>query len=148
MNEPTRQFAMQKIFLKDLSFESPNSPAVFEGAVQPNIDFAIRSNAVKISDDLYEVVLHVTLTAQQDSGTIFLIELDQAAIFTIRGYDDGELQNLLSGACPAAIFPFARETIWTVVGKGGFPTLLIQPGDLDALMSALPYQAQQNQSVL
>jgi len=133
MAENNQKFEIQKIFIKDVSFESPNSPAVFREQWKPKTDIHLTAENRKIEDDLYEVVLNVTVTSTQEERTAFLIELKQAGIFLIRDFPDEQRNQLLGSYCPHTLFPFAREAISDFASKGGFPPLLLSPVNFDAL---------------
>jgi len=144
--ETPAQIEMTKIYLKDLSFESPNSPHVFENPTTPEIGMRVNVTSNEHARDMYEIILRVTLTATINDATVFLIELDQAAIFLIRGYTDAQRKSLFATTCASSIFPFAREAIWTIIGKGGFPGLLIRPVDFNELMSSAEDQLGSSQA--
>ena len=134
MSEENQQFAIQKIYLKDVSFESPNSPQAFtEGDWQPQINVQINSSNHLIAEDTYEVVLEVTVTAKKDENTAFLIEIKQAGIFTIAGFPQENLGGMVGAFCPETLFPYAREAISELITKGGFPQLLLAPVNFNAL---------------
>ena len=129
-----KSFLLQHIYIKDLSFESPGSPEVFQaGQVEPQTELNIRNGNVDLGNKLYEVTLHINVHAKHNDKTIFLTEVDQAGIFQISGYTPEEINMLLGTHCPATLFPFARETISSLISKGGFPPLLLQPISFDAL---------------
>lgn len=127
------QFALQRIYLKDSSFESPRSPAVFQGQWQPKIKFDIKTRNSKIQDGLYEVVLTLTAEAQLDEQVAFLAEVHQAGIFTCKDFNDAQLERLLATVCPNILFPYAREAVDGLVIKGSFPALMLAPINFDAL---------------
>ena len=134
MSEENQQFAIQKIYLKDVSFESPNSPQAFtNGEWQPQINVQINSSNQAIADDTYEVVLDITVTAKHEEKTAFLAEVKQAGIFTIAGFPQENLGGMIGAFCPETLFPFAREAISELVSKGGFPQLLLAPVNFNAL---------------
>ena len=131
---PQQQFAIQKLYLKDASLESPGAPAIFqEGQWQPEINVQINTEAKPVSENLHEVVLTITVTAKQKSSTAFLIEVKQAGLFTLSGFPQEQLGGMLGAYCPEVLFPFAREAICDLVGKGGFPQLLLAPVNFNAL---------------
>jgi len=131
---PEKQIAIQKIYIKDFSFESPNTPQVFvKTDWQPKTDLNLRSSHSAVADDSHEIVLTVTVEAKEDDKTIFLVELHQAGLFHIAGYSDDEFKALVGSFCPNVLFPYARETIASVVMKGGFPDFVLQPINFDAL---------------
>lgn len=147
-NQPAQgqeqQFSIQKLYLKDVSFESPNAPAVFtEGEWQPEINIQLNSSNRSIGSNNYEVDLKITVTAKQNKKTAFLVELTQAGIFTIAGFEEENLKGMLGAFCPETMFPFAREAVAELVGKGGFPPLLLAPVNFNALYMQ---QAQQQQA--
>lgn len=129
-----QQFAIQKIYTKDVSFESPNSPAVFgEGEWKPEINVQLNSSHASVGENVYEVVLNITVTAKQGDKTAFLVEVKQAGIFAMSGFADEALGGMLGAYCPEALFPFAREAIADFVNKGGFPQVLLAPVNFNAL---------------
>ncbi len=134
--QAAQQFVVQKIFLKDVSFESPNAPAVFSddsGAWQPEINVQINSANQSVGQDLYEVVLTITVTAKQNKKTAFLAEVKQAGLFTMSGFTDESKGGMLGAYCPETLFPFAREAVSNLVTNGGFPQLLLTPVNFNAL---------------
>lgn len=134
MSEENQQFTIQKIYLKDVSFESPNSPQAFtSGDWQPQINVQINSSNQAIADDTYEVVLNITVTAKHDDKTAFLAEIKQAGIFTVAGFEQENLGGMIGAYCPETLFPYAREAISELVSKGGFPQLLLAPVNFNAL---------------
>lgn len=131
-----RHFSLEKLYVKDLSFEVPNAPAVFEDAqVDSRVNMNLNNSHQLRGDDEYEVVLHVSLHATVDDNTMFMLELDQAGLFLISGYNDMELRQLISSHCPATLFPYAREAISSTIGRGGFPAILLQPINFDAVFA-------------
>jgi preprotein translocase subunit SecB len=140
-----QQFVMQRIYNKDLSFESPSTPGVFKKQWQPkvNVDLNTRSNTID-EQGTYEVVLSITLTAKIDEETAFLVEVQQAGIFSIVGFDEDQLRRVLGTAAPNILFPYARENIDSLVVKGGFPPVMLAPVNFEALYEqALRQQAEQ-----
>jgi preprotein translocase subunit SecB len=134
MSEENQQFAIQKVYLKDVSFESPNSPQAFtDEGWQPQINVQLNTRHNAIAQDTYEVVLEITVTATHNEKTAFLVELKQAGIFTITGFPEENLGGMIGAYCPETLFPFAREAISGLIVKGGFPQLLLQPVNFNAL---------------
>lgn len=127
------QLAIQRMYIKDLSFEAPNSPAVFMQQIEPDADVYYSNTANKLGDDTWEVVLQVTVTVKAEDRTVYLVEIQQAGIFTIRGFQDAQIQAILATACPNALYPFARQAICDVVVKGGFPQLLLAPVNFEMI---------------
>ena len=134
MAEQEKLISVQKIYIRDFSFESPQAPTVFTKTDwEPKTNLNLRSTHSGIGDDNYDVVLTLTVETKHDDTTLFLVELHQAGIFNISGYDEEELAAVLGSFCPATLFPYARETIANIVAKGGFPEFLLQPINFDAL---------------
>jgi preprotein translocase subunit SecB len=129
-----RVFLLQQLYVKDLSFEAPNTPQIFmESELEPETELNIRNSHTVIGENHYEVVLHISIHAKKGDQTIFLVELDQAGMFVLQGYNADECSRLLGTQCPSTLFPYAREAVSTMVGKGGFPPLMLQPINFDAL---------------
>lgn len=131
-----KRLGVVKVYIKDFSFESPQAPGIFNiQEWKPNTNLNLRSSHTAVSESLHEIVLTVTVDAKDEEGgkTIFLIELQQAGLFEISGYDEQEMGALIGSFCPNVLFPFARESIASTVQKGGFPEFLLQPINFDAL---------------
>lgn len=142
-NQQQQQFAMQRIYNKDVSFESPATPGVFRKQWQPkiNVDLNTKSNAID-EEGNFEVVLTITLTAKIEEETAFLVEVQQAGIFYITGFEGENLRRLLGTAAPNVLFPYARENIDSLVVKGGFPAVMLSPVNFDALYQQAVAQAE------
>ncbi len=138
-------FVLQQIYVKDLSFEGPNSPQIFsEQNIEPETELNIRNGHKQLdNNNNFEVVLHISVHAKLGDRTIFLAELDQAGIFLINGFSAEQTAMLLGTQCPATLFPYAREAIATLVGKGGFPPLVLQPINFETLYAQAQARAQQ-----
>ena len=133
-NVPEKQIAIQKIYVKDFSFESPHAPGVFARSDwAPKTNLNLRSAHTALDDDNHEVILTITVDTKHEEQTLFLVELHQAGIFHLTGYEGEEMASLLGSFCPNILFPYARETISSVIGKGGFPEFNLQPINFDAL---------------
>ena len=128
-----KQLVLQKIYIKDLSFESPRSPGVFASNVSPQTKLNIKSSASEVAPDTQEVTLTLTVEAVNDDKTLFMLEIEQAGLFRIQGYSAEEARMLIGSYCPGTLYPFAREAISDVITRGGFPQLLLQPINFDAL---------------
>jgi preprotein translocase subunit SecB len=129
-----KRLSIGKIYLKDFSLESPQSPGVFrQQDWKPQTDLNLRSSHTTVGDDHHEVVLTITIEAKADEKTVFLIELQQAGLFEIAGYKDDEFGAIIGSFCPNILFPYARETIASLIQKGGFPEFILQPINFDAL---------------
>jgi preprotein translocase subunit SecB len=131
--QDNREFALQRIYTKDISFETPNSPDIFQQEWKPESSVNLNTSVNKLSDTAYEVVLTVTVTTKMEEKTAYLAEVKQAGIFGVRGFPDQEMGPLLGSYCPNLIFPYAREAISDLVTKGSFPQLLLQPVNFDGL---------------
>lgn len=143
MSEESQHFDIQKIYLKDVSFESPNAPLIFTHAeLQPTININLNSTHSVVSEDIYEVVLDVTVTATFKESTAFLVEVKQAGIFKIAGFPEENLPGMLGAFCPETLFPFAREAISDQVSKGGFQQFLIAPVNFNAIFAEKVKQQQ------
>jgi len=105
------EFAIQKIYTKDISFETPNSPDIFKQQWQPQINVDLNTNGTTLEDSVYEVVLSLTVTAKLEEKTAFLVEIQQAGIFTIKGISETALPVMLGSFCPNILFPYARERL-------------------------------------
>lgn len=139
-----QQFAIQKIYIKDVSFESPNAPGVFQqGQWQPEVNVQLNTEGKTIAEGVHEVTLTVTVTAKQAGNTAFLVEVKQAGLFQMSGFAQDQLSGMLGAYCPEVLFPFAREAIADLVAKGGFPQLLLSPVNFNALY--MQHQQQQAQ---
>lgn len=141
-----QQFAVQKIYTRDISFESPNAPTIFTEQLQPQINLELNSNARPIADNVYEVVLSLTVTVKHEEKTAYLIEVQQCGIFNIKGFERDDLGRMLGSFCPEMIYPYAREVISDIATRGGFPQLLLAPVNFEALYAQhLAEQQQQEQ---
>lgn len=138
----SKQILLQKIYLKDLSFESPRSPEVFGANVQASTQLNIAAKNRQLDDDHVEVTLTLTIESKAEDQTLFLIEIAQGGVFALRGYSDQERQILLGTFCPGTLFPFAREAVADIAQKGGFPQLLLQPINFDAVYAQAMQQRQ------
>jgi preprotein translocase subunit SecB len=140
------QLVLQKIYVKDASFEAPNAPQVFqeigESDQQPQVQLNLGHKANDLGNDVYEVVLSLTLTCNMGERTAYLAEVHQAGIFGIEGFNDADRDGILGSYCPNLLFPYARQMVSSMVQEGGFPPFLLQPINFDAL-----YAEQQRRSL-
>lgn len=136
-----RLFQLQRIYLKDMSFESPNAPAIFTGDWQPKHELNLNTKVDKVGEDTYEVLLSLTVTAKTGDQTAFIVEVQQAGLVAVKGFPDAELGPLLGAYCPNLLFPYAREVVTDLVTKGSFPQLVLQPVNFDALFAQHRQQA-------
>ena len=129
-----KTLAISKIYIKDFSFESPQAPLVFKsGEWKPQTNLNLRSAHTAVEGDVHEVVLTITVEAKEDDKTLFLVELQQAGLFEIAGYEGEEMAAIVGSFCPNILFPYARESIAATIQKGGFPEFVLQPINFDAL---------------
>lgn len=127
------QFMIQRVYVKDLSFETPNTPAVFQQQWEPELTLDINTTSTQLEAGVFEVVLTVTATVNNQKEVAFLVEVKQAGIFTIQGAPTEQLDHLLNSFCPSILFPYAREAITSQVIRGSFPQLVLAPINFDAL---------------
>lgn len=134
MTNPPPEFALERIYVKDLSFESPRSPEIFRGPWQPQIQLDINTRTAGLGDDRFEVVLTVTAHAKSTDGqSLMIVEVQQGGVFRIRGLPDDRLRRVLATHCPGILFPYVRESVDSLVVKGGFPPLMLAPVNFDAM---------------
>lgn len=137
------EFQIQRIYVKDVSFEAPNLPNIFHQEWKPQLGFELDTETRELGEDLYEVVLHINVsTTLEDSGdTAFICEVKQAGVFTIKGLEGIQLAHMLAAQCPEILYPYARELIASLVNRGTFPALNLSPVNFNALFA--DYLAQQ-----
>ena len=128
-----QQFIIQRIYVKDVSFEAPNSPGMFTQEWNPDTNLDLNTHVNPLSSDNYEVELAITITVKSSDKTAFLVEVTQAGVFFITGYAQEQINHLLAAYCPNILFPYAREVIASLVSKGSFPELHLSPINFDAL---------------
>jgi preprotein translocase subunit SecB len=128
-----RQFGIQRIYTKDLSFETPNSPAIFKEQWTPETNLNLNTEVQQLEEGLFEVSVSVTVTSKLGEKTAFLVEVKQAGIFNLSGFSQQEMGQMLGAYCPNLLFPYAREVVSDLVTKGSFPQLLLSPVNFDAL---------------
>ncbi|MBA2490176.1 MAG: protein-export chaperone SecB [Gammaproteobacteria bacterium] len=128
-----QQFEIQKIYLKDVSFEAPNSPSIFTEPWKPETSVQLSTERARLDEGLHELVLGITVTAKMADKTAYLVEVKQAGIFALKGFAEPQMRQLLGSYCPNVLFPFAREAIAELITKGGFPPMLLAPINFDAL---------------
>jgi len=132
-NQNQPQFALQRIYVKDLSFESPNSPLVFQEQWKPQVNLDLNTAHNKLSDNQYEVVLSLTVTAKVGEKVAYIVEIQQAGVFLVAGIEGAQLGQMLGAYCPNILFPYAREAIDATVNRGSFPALMLAPVNFDAI---------------
>lgn len=141
-----QQFLIERIYVKDISFESPNSPQIFTEDWQPDTNMQLTTQATDLGNDRYEVMLQLTVTVKGAEKTAFLVEVNQAGIFMIKGYPAEHLNHLLASYCPSQLFPYAREVIASLVSKGSFPEMHLSPINFDALYAQRMQEQQAQQA--
>lgn len=138
-----KQFSIQKIYTKDISFESPAAPNLFTEKWEPAVDFNLGTNTTPLQDSMFDVALTVTVTVKTGETTAYLVEVTQSGIFSLVGFSEQEMGPMLGSFCPNILFPYVREVVSDLVAKGGFPQLLLAPVNFDALYAQHVQQAQQ-----
>src|SRR6516165_1232574 len=127
--------ALQNVYLKDCSYESPNGPRI-EGNWNPQINLDLQTSSTALGPEVREVVLTVTVSAKHGDATIFLVEVKQAGLFVIRNLPEVDLKRAISTVCPGVLFPYARAAVSQLVSQGGFPQFLLPPVNFEALYAA------------
>ncbi len=140
---PQAGFAIQKIYLKDISFETPSGLEAFTKTWKPNVQQDLNIQVTPIEDGLFEVLLLLTITARIENKVVFLVEVKQGGLFAINGLDGIQLSHAINTLCPQILFPYARETIDSLLVRGGFPPLMLAPINFDAVFAQAMMQAQQ-----
>jgi len=130
-----KHFMVHRVYTKDVSFESPNAPGIFRQDWKPQHELNLNTKVNKLGDDSFEVVLSVTVTTKIGEKTAFIVEVHQAGLFAVQGFQESELGPLLNAYCPNLLFPYAREVVSDLVTKGSFPQLVLQPVNFDALLA-------------
>jgi len=141
------QFSIEKIYVKDLSLEVPNAPQIFLQRDQPEVQVQLHTEGTSVDEGVYQCLLTVTVTAKLGDKTMFLVEAAQGGIFQIRNVPQGDLEPILSIACPNILFPYVRETISDTINRAGFPPVLLAPVNFEVLyQQRLEQQAAQQPS--
>jgi preprotein translocase subunit SecB len=135
------EFGIQNIYVKDISFETPNSPQIFMEKWEPKMEYEISTSIKNLEEKVFEVVLNITVTVKAEEKTAFLVEVHQAGIFVVSGFAEDQLKYMLNTYCPTILYPYAREMISNLVTRGGFQPLLLAPINFEAL-----YAEQQQQT--
>ncbi len=143
MADEQKQFSIQRIFVKDISLETPNSPMIFTEKWEPNVEFNLSSNATSVQENLFEVILNITVTVKVGEKTAYLVEISQAGLFGLVGFPEEEMGPMLGSFCPNTLFPYAREVVSDLVIKAGFPPMLLAPVNFDALYAQHMQQMQE-----
>ncbi|WP_044873042.1 protein-export chaperone SecB [Pseudomonas sp. LFM046] len=127
------QFSLQRIYVRDLSFEAPKSPEIFRQEWSPSVSLDLNTRQKQLDGDFHEVVLTLSVTVKNGEETAFIAEVQQAGIFLIKGLDAASMSHTLGAFCPNILFPYARETLDSLVVRGSFPALMLSPVNFDAL---------------
>ncbi|MFN3544086.1 MAG: protein-export chaperone SecB [Thiobacillus sp.] len=138
-------FNIEKLFVKDLSVEVPNAPAIYLEQAAPQIDVTMSTESRALGDDHYYNGITATVTAKLGDKTMFLVEATQAGIFRIQNVPQEQMPMVLGIGCPNIVFPYLRETVSDVIIRAGFPPLLLNPVNFEALFLQNQQQAQQQQ---
>ncbi|MCM2681046.1 protein-export chaperone SecB [Echinimonas agarilytica] len=138
------QFAIQRLYIKDISFESPNTPDIFQKEWKPEVKLDLDTKSRKLADDTFEVILSLTVTTTVEDETAFLCEVQQAGIFGIGTENEAHLAHMLGSFCPNILFPYAREAVTNMVTRGTFPQLNLAPVNFDALFASYVQKRQQD----
>lgn len=128
-----KQVLLNRIYVKDCSFESPRAPEVFATQMDPEVKVNMRTSSKLLDPSTLEVVLSITIEAQSDTKPLFLVEVHQAGVFMIAGFNEAERAAIIGSYCPGILFPYAREAVSDLVVRGGMPVLLLQPVNFDAV---------------
>lgn len=143
--KPQQVFRIQRVYLKDVSFESPLSPGIFvDTEWKPEVSVHLNTDRQSLENDLYDIVLTLTVTVKSGDKTAYIIEIKQAGLFTLKGFDEQSLGGMLYSFCPNILFPFAREAVANLAMKGGFPQLLLDPVNFDAMYAQHLEKSRQN----
>ena len=140
-NPEAPEFGIQRLYIKDLSFEAPRSPKVFLEEWQPELEMDVGTKTEVLADGIHEVVLTITVTVKMKAEVVFLVQIQQAGIFSIKNFPEDQLRPMLGSFCPNILYPYAREAVTDVVVKGGFPQLCLAPVNFDALYHQQETQA-------
>lgn len=127
------EFAIQRIYIRDLSFEAPHTPDIFRTDWSPEVGLDLDTMVNKIDETVFEVILKVTVTVKAKDKIAFLVEVQQAGIFTLKGFAQEQLPIMLSTFCPTVLFPYVREVVSDVVNRGTFPPLYLAPINFESL---------------
>jgi preprotein translocase subunit SecB len=141
MADETPAFNIQRMYLKDLSLEQPNSPQILLEQGQPQVDINLQMGAEQVADGVYEITVTATVTAKIKDKTLFLVEAKQAGIFEIRNVPQDQLQGIVSIVCPQMVYPYLRAIVSDVCTRAGFPPILLTEVNFQAMFEAQQQQA-------
>ena len=143
-DDTSPQFSLQRIYVRDLSFEAPKSPAIFRQQWEPTVALDLNTRQKPLEGDFYEVVLTLSVTVKNAEEVAFIAEVQQAGIFLIKNLDPASMNHTLGAFCPNILFPYARETLDSLVTRGSFPALMLSPVNFDALYAQELQRQQQS----
>lgn len=126
-------FMIQRIYIKNASFEAPKVPEIFKEEWKPEVNVDLQTNTARLEENIHEISLHITVTVKMNTKTAFLAEVQQAGIFTVKGFNEEQMGHIIGSECPKILYPYAREAISDLVIRGGFPQLLLAPVNFDAM---------------
>ena len=126
-------FEIKKVYTKDMSLETPNSPQVFTVEWNPDVNVQLHTDANKLDEQFFEVTLTVTVTTKLEERTAYRVEVQQAGIFQLAGIGDDDLGPVLGSMCPGILFPYAREAVSDLITRAGFQPMLLTPVNFDAM---------------
>lgn len=133
-SQGARQLALQKIYIRDASIEVPDGPRVFTEEYNPDVNVDLNTRIENLSEETHQVTVTVTVTAKQADRTAYIVEVQQAGVFQLEGFEDNEERSHVLGAyCPSVLFPYIRESVGDMVQRAGFPHFLLQPINFDQL---------------
>ncbi len=142
--QPEQQFGMQRLYVKDVSFELPQGAAIFGKQWKPSVHQEMATTTTAMPEDRYEVVLTITVTGKIDDQPAFLVEVQQAGIFLVKGLTEEQVRQVTGATCPNILFPYAREVVDNLMTRGTLPPLMLPPINFDSLyQQALAQQTQQ-----
>lgn len=145
--ENNPEFSIQRIYIKDISLESPQSPHVFRQEWKPDINLQINVDTAKLEEDFHQVTIKITVTAKNQDKTAFLIEVHQAGIFLLRNFSDEQRKHMLGAFCPNILFPYAREFISETAIRAGFPPIYLSPINFDAIYAEQTRKQQAGETI-
>jgi len=143
---PQVEFSLQRIYLKDLSFEAPQGAEAFKRQWKPQVNQDLGTKIKKLDNDHFDVALHLTITVKDGDDTMYLVEVEQAGIFLIKGLEGAQLTAVLNTHCPQILFPYVRETVDSVITKGTFPALMMPPINFEAVFQQAVARAREQQA--
>lgn len=142
-NENQPQFALQRIYTKDISFEAPGAPMIFQEQWQPKVSMDLNSSHSKVTENQYEVVVSLTITTKLADKVAYIVEVQQAGVFLVKNIDPKQMGHMIGAYCPGLLFPYAREAVDSLVTRGSFPALMLAPVNFDVIYQQALQRKQQ-----